>query len=307
MLIGLIANPNSSKDIRRLTGLARVADAEEKANLMARLLIGIGSEPRAQVLALDDHAGLVRRAINMAGRGAPPVTFLDLHAAGEESDTIESAGLLDAAGADVLVVLGGDGTIRAAVEGWPKARLVPLAAGTNNAFARDDEPTVTGLAVVSALAAGGAGSFSPTTAVHVETTRGSAVAVIDAVSVRNRWFGAGALWEPELLVEAVVTSGRPTSVGIASVCSRLGGLEPGHARHISFGPGVMVRAVFGPGLVRDLEVADFEDLPLGSTVAFDATAGVLALDGERRLVSADPLVTVVEGPLILDTARALRV
>lgn len=307
MLIGLIANPNSSKDIRRLTGLARVADAGEKANLIARLLVGIGSERRAQVLALDDHAGLVRRAVNMAGGAAPPVAFLDFHAAGRESDTIEGAGLLDTAGADVLVVLGGDGTIRAAVEGWPKARLVPLAAGTNNAFARDDEPTVTGVAVVSALAAGGAGSFSPTTIAHVDTPRGSAVAVIDAVTVRNRWIGAGALWEPDLLVEAVVTSSRPTSVGIASVSSRLGVLEPGHARHIRFGSGVMVRAVFGPGLVRDLEVADFEDLPIGSTVALDATAGILALDGERRQVFADPLVTVAEGPVVLDTARALKV
>ncbi len=33
MIVGLIANPASSKDIRRLTGLARVVDVEERANL----------------------------------------------------------------------------------------------------------------------------------------------------------------------------------------------------------------------------------------------------------------------------------
>jgi predicted polyphosphate/ATP-dependent NAD kinase len=56
VLVGLLANPASSKDIRRLTGLARVIDTEEKANLVARLLVGIGSVAGVEVMALDDHA-----------------------------------------------------------------------------------------------------------------------------------------------------------------------------------------------------------------------------------------------------------
>jgi hypothetical protein len=63
--------PTSSKDIRRLTTLARVIDVEEKANLVARLLVGLASEKGIEVMALDDSAALVRRAVGMAGTSAP--------------------------------------------------------------------------------------------------------------------------------------------------------------------------------------------------------------------------------------------
>lgn len=307
MVIGLIANPVSSKDIRRLTGLARVIDTEEKANLIARLLVGLGSQPGLKVLALDDHVGLVRRAVFLARDSSPPVEFLPIVPQGGEQDTSQAASQLAARKAAVLVIVGGDGTVRAAVEGWPQAPLVPLAAGTNNAFALAMEPTVIGSAIVAALARDDMSVFTPTTALQAETTTGAATAVIDVVSVHGRWIGAGALWEPDLLIEAVVTSARPTAVGIASVSAGLGSLEPGHARWIRFGGSRMVRAVFGPGLVRDVCVAEHTDLPLGAEIPLDVTGGVVALDGERRITAAAALVRVVPGPRVLDPELALRV
>ena len=307
MLVGLIANPISSKDIRRLTGLARVVAAEEKANLLARLLIGLGSDPEMRVLALDDRAGLVRRAVSLARDSAPRVEYLPITAIGEESDTKHAAAHLAGLGAVALVTLGGDGTVRAAVEGWPEVPLVPLAAGTNNASALTLEPTVTGLAVIAAVRSQDPSIFVPTTALEVDTTTGKATAVIDVVSVRGRWLGAGALWEPELLLEAVVTSADPTAVGIASVSAGMGPLAPGHARWIRFGPGPAVRAVFGPGLVLDVAVAEHSDLPIGSEVTLEVSGGVVALDGERRIAAGSTLVRVVNGPRVLDPDRALQV
>ncbi len=305
MLIGLIANPVSSKDIRRLTGLARVVDSEEKANLIARLLVGLGSASGVTVLALDDRAGLVQRGISMAGASSPPVEFLPIKARGAETDTREAASQLAEREADALVTVGGDGTVRAAVEGWPEAPLVPLAAGTNNAFALTLEPTVTGLSIVTALARGDTSVFVPTTALQVETDAGVAAAVIDVVSVRGRWIGSGALWEPDLLIEAVVTSARPTAVGIASVSAGLGPLEPGHARWIRFGGDRTVRAVFGPGLVLDVPVVEHSDHAIGSQVTLDVEGGIVALDGERRIMAADAIVSVVTGPRVLDPDRSL--
>ncbi len=71
MLVGLVANPTSSKDIRRLTTLARVIDIEEKANLVARLLVGLASEDEVEVLAVDDRSGLVRRAVALTRWSSP--------------------------------------------------------------------------------------------------------------------------------------------------------------------------------------------------------------------------------------------
>ncbi|HLE95369.1 MAG TPA: NAD(+)/NADH kinase, partial [Acidimicrobiia bacterium] len=307
MLIGLIANPISSKDIRRLTGLARVVDAEEKANLLARLLVGLGSHPEVTVLALDDRAGLVRRAVSLAGDSAPRVDFLPITATGEESDTKRAAAHLAGLMADALVTLGGDGTVRAAVEGWPEAPLVPIAAGTNNASALTLEPTVIGLATVAGVKSQDPFVFVPTTALQVDISTGHATAVIDVVSVRGRWLGAGALWEPELLMEAVATSADPTAVGIASVSAGMGPLAPGRARWIRFGPGQTVKAIFGPGLVLDVAVAEHSDLPIGSEVTLDVAGGVVALDGERRIATGGSRVRVVPGPRVLDPDRALRV
>ncbi len=305
MLIGLIANPVSSKDIRRLTGLARVVAIEEKANLVARLLVGLGSAEDVKVLAMDDQAGLVRRARKLANGRGPEVEFIPIDVRGDESDTRRAAAHLASQKADALVTLGGDGTVRAAVEGWPDARLVPLAAGTNNAFALTLEPTVTGLAVATAIMERIPGAFVATTALSVETSVGDASAVIDVVSVRDRWIGARAMWKPDLLIEAVVTSSKRTAVGVAAISAALGPLEPGHARWIRFGEGQRVRAVFGPGLVLDVPVAEYSELPIGSEVALNVADGVVALDGERRLAAHRALVRVVTGPTTFDPERAL--
>lgn len=307
MLIGLIANPLSSKDIRRLTGLARVVDIEEKANLLARLLVGLGTRPGTVVGALDDPAGLVRRAVALARSKAPAVEYLPMEAAGNEEDTRCAAGILAERGASALITLGGDGTIRAAVEGWPEAPLVPLAAGTNNAAALAEEPTVTGVAVVVALESGDPDLFRPTSALRVATPTRAFTAVIDVVTVRGKWLGAGALWEPDDLVEAVVTSARPASVGVASIGARLGPLAPGRARWVRFGPGRRVRGVLGPGLVVDMTVAEHLDLEQGDHIDLDLAGRVVALDGERRVVTETARVRVVTGPRVLDPDRALAV
>lgn len=304
MIIGLIANPASSKDIRRLTGLARVVDIEEKANLVARLLVGIESVPGISILALDDQAGLVRRAARLAGRHGSNIGFIPIEAIGTEADTRRSAAYLASHDARALVTVGGDGTVRAAAEGWPEAPLIPVAAGTNNAFALSDEPTVTGLAAARAITGSG-GAFSPTTAIAVQTTEGEALAVIDAVVVRDSWVGAGAIWDPRQLVEAFVTSSRRTAVGVASISAALGPLPAGYARRITFGGNHTVRAVFGPGVVLDIPVADHEDLPQGLEVHLAETAGLIALDGERRLPAVDGVVRPVPGPWVLDLEAAL--
>jgi hypothetical protein len=305
MLVGLIANPTSSKDIRRLTMLARVIDVEEKANLVARLLVGLGSEPEVEVLGIRDTAGLLERGIGLAGPAAAPVGFVPIDIEGTEDDTRRAAAHLAANGAAALITVGGDGTVRAAAEGWPQAPLVPVAAGTNNAFALTDEPSVIGLATARAVMAG-TNSFLPTTALQVSTTEGSALAVIDAVAVRTHWVGAGAVWEPAQLVEGLVTTARRTAVGIASVSAAVGQLPPAHARHLRFGGTETVRAVFGPGLILDVPIQSHQDLPIGGEVELSQEAGMVALDGERRLLAEHARVQVVDGPRVLDLEQALR-
>jgi hypothetical protein len=307
VIVGLIANPNASKDIRRLVGLARVVDTEEKANLVARLLSGMAVGPPIEVHALDDHSGLTRRALRLTRDRSPSVEWLPVRAEGTERDTRRAAGLVRERGGAFLVVVGGDGTIRAAVEAWPEAPLVPLAAGTNNALALRDEPTVVGLAI--ARAAAGAPltrAFRPCLRLVVDLGGSSTTAVVDVVGVRRPWTGTGALWEPDDLVEAVVTTARPTGVGLSSVAAGLGPLPPGKARYMRFGPGESFRAVFGPGLVSDFSVAEHRLMSTGVEVRLHSNSRVVAFDGERKVVTKErPVVRVAPGPQLFAPSSVL--
>lgn len=306
--VGLIANPVASKDIRRLVGLARVVDVEEKANLIARLLVGLTAGPPVAVVALDDSGGMVKRALRLARGKTPPVEFLPIEADASERDTHDAAAMLRAMGARALVTVGGDGTIRSAVEGWPDARLVPLAAGTNNAVAIVHEPTMVGYA--TSLAAAGLvpdDAYDQLTTMVVQTGAAEpSTAVVDAVGVRTHWTGALALWEPDDLVEAVVANARPEAVGIASIAAALGPIPPRHARYIRFGPGRRVRAIFGPGLVGEISVAEHHTIAEGTRIHLASGTRVVALDGERRLIRGDEAyVDVAAGAFLLSVSKTL--
>jgi hypothetical protein len=307
-IVGLIANPVASKDIRRLVGLARVVDVEEKANLIARLLVGMTAGPPLVVLALDDSGGIVRRALRLTRGKAPSLEFLPIEADASERDTHDAAAMLRAKGARALVTVGGDGTIRSAVEGWPDTRLVPLAAGTNNAVAIVHEPTMIGYA--TSLAAAGHvpdDAYDRLTSMVVHTDKSeSSTAVVDVVGVRTHWTGARALWEPDDLVEAVVANARPEAVGIASIATALGPIPPRHARYIRFGPGRAVRAIFGPGLVGEVSVAEHHTVPEGTRIRLTSATRVVALDGERRLIrNDDAYVEVMPGAFLLSVSKTL--
>ena len=304
VIVGLVVNPVSSKDIRRLVGLARVVDSAEKVNIVARLLTGLSAGAPLEVLALDDGAGLVRRAARVAGRARPPIEFLPLRPTHTEEDSAQAARLLAQAGAAAVVVVGGDGTVRAVVEGWPEAPLVAVSAGTNNALALTEEPTLLGYATVLAIETG-LECFRPLLSVEVSGAGQRATAVVDAVGVRHQWVGAAALWEPSTLVEGVFTLAEPAAVGMASVAAAFGPLLAGRARYLRFGPGRTVRAVLAPGLVRDVEIAEVRDLGVGDPVLVDPEVTLLALDGERRLAAGGTVLTPRSGPYLLEPHAAL--
>src|ERR1700733_10397076 len=83
--VGVIANPASGRDIRRLTSHASVFPTSEKANMVVRLLAGLGVVGVERVLTLRDRTGvaaLLLRAIDthtaLAGpQRWPQVEFLE--------------------------------------------------------------------------------------------------------------------------------------------------------------------------------------------------------------------------------------
>ena len=144
-LVGIIANPAASKDIRRLVAQGRVVPDWEKVNTVRRVMLGLQAVGVERVVAMPDSSNLVMRAAD-----DPSVfiklEFLDMPTFYSEGDTVKASGLMAGQGVDSLVTLGGDGTNRAVVVGSKSIPMVAISTGTNNVFPTMVEGTLAGLA-----------------------------------------------------------------------------------------------------------------------------------------------------------------
>src|SRR5947207_2616449 len=144
-LIGIIANPSSGKDIRRLVAEAAGTDNRLKVNTVRRVLLGIAAVGVEEVALMPDRFGIGRQALD--GLQLPfRATLLEMAVRGTQEDSLEAARRLRERGAACLVVLGGDGTHRVVARGCGAVPLVPISTGTNNVWPQQNEGTLAGLA-----------------------------------------------------------------------------------------------------------------------------------------------------------------
>jgi predicted polyphosphate/ATP-dependent NAD kinase len=314
---GIIANPASGKDIRRLVAHASVFDNAEKANMIGRVLLGAQSVGAAHALLMPDREHLALRALHRleSGQLTLKVELLDLPVRDSAEDTTEAARRLRALGAACAVVLGGDGTCRAAAKGAGDLPLIALSTGTNNVFPQFLESTVAGMAA-GLLATGALPAAAVTTrAKVVEVLRDGAVvdlALVEAALVEGRWIGARAVWDPGRIRWIVQTRATPGTVGLSAIGAALLDLPPeaegGLALEVGPG-GRKVRAPLAPGLVVDVPVRRVERVALDAEIELPEPAGVLALDGEREIeLRPGPrwsLRVARRGPYVVDVRKTL--
>lgn len=318
--IGIVANPASGKDIRRLVARASVFDNPEKQAIVQRLLAGmqnvLGDRPW-QLAYLDDAHGIVRRAINevLDGCRAVPVASAET---GSALDTRRAAEALAGLPSAVNLTLGGDGTNRAFALGWNDAPLIPISTGTNNVFPHLMEATVAGAA--AGLVAAGIIGLEEVAAqqklirVQIENEADD-LALIDAVLVAERFVGSRALLNPANLRSALLTVADPAAVGITAI----GGLlEPVDGRaefglHLEFATPAAaahtVSAPIAPGYYANVRVAERRQVAF-SQILRCTGPGVLAFDGERERVLKPGQTACLKieraGPWVIDTAAAMR-
>jgi predicted polyphosphate/ATP-dependent NAD kinase len=311
--IGLIANPASGKDIRRLVAHASVFDNAEKSNILRRLLIGAAAAGAHEFLYLpDDHNLAAAAAADLrAGVRCEPVL---LCAVGDARDTTRAAALMRDAGCAVVVTLGGDGTNRAAALGWRDAPLIAVSTGTNNVFPRMVEGTIAGSA--AGLVATGAvpltevSSICKRVEVQIEDEEPD-LALIDVAVLDAAFIGTRAVWDAAALRLAVLARAEPASVGISAIGGLLAptgdGDESGLLVELGEGGG-RVLAPIAPGLFSDVAVRGVRRLAFGEAVSVEGPA-MLALDGERerRLRPGQQAALTVwrDGPRVVDVTATL--
>ena len=216
--IGLLANPASGKDVRRLVARASVFDNQEKRAIVRRVITGALAGGAQDFVYLNDAHGIVYQALEdvAADVNATPVDATQLRSA---LDTISAARAMREADCDIVITLGGDGTNRAFCLGWPNAPLLPISTGTNNVFPILQEATVAG-AAAGLLASGKVGRevLHQQKRIHIEIDdERDDLALIDALLTRERFVGSRALLKPQQFSAALLTRAEPAAVGITSI------------------------------------------------------------------------------------------
>ncbi|MEJ8814869.1 NAD(+)/NADH kinase [Variovorax ureilyticus] len=309
-VVGLIANPVSARDIRRIVANAGNLQLPDRVNIVLRLLSALAATGVSRVLMMPDRAGLTamlaRHLLRERRQGhvLADVELLDMVPVATMEDSCRAARLLRQAGATAIVVLGGDGTHRAVVRelvagtaDWRETVPVcGLSTGTNNAFPELRESTTAGLAVglyaTGRLPAERALTANKLLDVRIDGPAGTRrdIALVDAVLADERLIAARALWKPEGLRAVYLAFAEAQAIGLSSI----GGLlQPvprdapgGLAVHLAPEPvrrQRIVRAPLAPGMVRAIGIEHVEAMPPGQDFTVRQAAGVVALDGEREL------------------------
>ena len=151
--VGIVANPASGRDVRRLVAKASVFHTAEKCNIVQRALTALASCGVRSAVMMPDLGGIaagVMRAMQAqhvhASAPWPNVTFLDLPIEDSALDSVRAVERMLELGVALIVVLGGDGTHRVVASRCGNVPLVALSTGTNNAFPEIREATIAGLA-----------------------------------------------------------------------------------------------------------------------------------------------------------------
>jgi predicted polyphosphate/ATP-dependent NAD kinase len=292
--VGIIANPSSGRDIRRLLARASVYPTPEKINVVLRLLSALGPLGVEEAWMLPDRVGIsasVQKTANYERKkranSMPLVREIEMESEDSVLDTWQAVRRMHEMGVKAIAVLGGDGTHRAVARYCGDIPLATLSTGTNNAFPSMREATSTGLAM--GLYATGRipaeVALRRNKILHVQHGNRHEIALVDVAVTKQRFLGARAVWQPADLSRLFVTYGEADAIGLSSIA----GMSLPSLRHEPFGTEVRfggdrrLLAPIAPGLLDWMPVESAHRLEPDTPIVLSEEAGTIALDGEREI------------------------
>jgi hypothetical protein len=311
--VGIIANPSSGKDIRRLVAHGSVFDNHEKANIVRRVLLGLDAVGVERAWIMPDSFGIGTYALDGVRFQSLQAALLDMPVTFTSLDSQRATSMLAAAGVGCIITLGGDGTNRLVARSSGSIPLMPISTGTNNVFPSMVEGTLAGLAagLVACGRAAGAVERRPCLDIRGASAEND-LALVDVAVYDERFVGARAVWEPDRIVELVLARMEAGSIGLSSIGAHLGlGSTGDGGLHVRIGGhGRQVMAPIAPGVLAWVTIEASRRLKDGDTVRIQRSEPyTLALDGEREFAvpgGAEVCIRFrIDGPPVVDLRRAL--
>ena len=319
-LIAIAVNPASGRDIRRLVSKATVYSNKDKINTVERIILTacqLGAH-RFVLMPEPSQIGLqLARNLENELHLIPEGTIHTAEYTITESlkDTARFAEYAQSEGASSLIVLGGDGTSRAAAKSDFSIPMIALSTGTNNVFPEMAEGTNVGM--VAAAIDDGIADLSACTyrSKRIEIFKNGVftdIALVDAVFSRVSYSGSKAIWERDDIERVVVSRCHPSSIGFSSLLGSIYQISPtddGGAAADCMEGEPNVRTALAAGVITPFRLEHVQRLEMDTPVTWTMDhVGTIALDGEReiRFDPGDEITVRItrKGPLrvLLDAA-----
>ncbi len=318
--VGILVNPVSGTDIRRLSSYANFVDNNQKAYILlkaVKVLEGLGVN---KIILAPDFYGIIDKTLDALGKIAVDVDLIDMEPVGGPEDTLVSVDYMVRRNADCIIILGGDGTVRVASKVSKQTPLIPVSTGTNNVVPYFIDGSVAGFAAgVVALNRESSMYYSVRIKKLDVVINGESRdhALVDVALTDYMFRGSKAVIDVERVGEAIVSIAKPTSIGLASIGAMIKpiSMESDEAIYFSLGEdsfGLKLRALTGPGVLKNITVNGVKIYKVGDIVVFNRTKKTytVALDGERE-IEVDPSDEIKvyinpEGPVIVDIESLIK-
>ncbi|MBF0529033.1 MAG: NAD(+)/NADH kinase [Deltaproteobacteria bacterium] len=312
--VGIIANPASGKDIRRLVAYGSVFDNQEKVRIVRRVILGLLAVGVERICYMPDYFGIVPRALDPL-KIKIPVFPVDFRTMATQDDSTEAGRIMAESGVDCIVTLGGDGTNRAVIKGGVSAPVLPISTGTNNVFPSMVEGTLAGLAaglVANKLVPLEEASIHSTMLQVWKEGQPVDVALVDAGVYDDQFIGSRAIWDMDKVRQIFLNRAEPFSIGLSAI----GGLiqsvkaEEPYGLCLTMGPnGREVLAPVAPGMIKNIALSSVETMTLDQDWPIIIKPSILALDGEREVEvnkGQQASVRIIKnGPKVVDVAMTM--
>ncbi|QGA68960.1 ATP-NAD kinase family protein [Sulfolobus sp. E11-6] len=315
--VGIIINPESGRDIRRLVAKASFISNYTKIDAIKRFLYGLNIASSVdEVVFMPDFYGLSLDIISDISHDVKfKLRTLEMTIENTADDTINASKYMVESGVDVIVSAGGDGTLRAVYKGaGDKVPILGLSLGTNNVLGALYEPTILGMMLGLLLKdnfISNAVERTKTIKLFVNNEFRN-LALVDLTLIEGWYVGARAIWDEYSLRYAFISKGEFGDVGISSIASlsRPITFQDDLGLMVKFGlGGIKINAVLAPGLVKEVFIDEINTLKLAQEVHIPSHNYVIAFDGEREMTvnSKDEVMVRIDrdGPLLVNISKSL--